>query len=358
MSLYRVTITGADDAVSPWELMSIAVDYPFVEWALLLSTKRAGTPRYPSAAWVRRFQACKAGSKTLPLAAHLCGDEARRFMAGDPQPRLLDFGRVQVNGWESRARHVVVGARRTFELILQARDREHLKSCVFDAAGMQNVSILFDPSGGRGLAPQEAWPSTPAGLHLGFAGGIGPDNVVDVVQHLARPSPFWIDMESSVRDDQDRFDLERVRLVLDRVAPLVAPFPERPARQRCDHKFVNSKSCLKVRVGAVTAHNGARRAAFAAEIACQTHRCLVPARTHTYETAHGRLRVRPGDILEESGEGVTTRVRIAYIGPGGDPLIAEHLSTTHKGRKTRGRDGESDWTLSDRAWQVVKRGGR
>jgi len=33
--------------------------------------------------------------------------------------------------------------------------------------------------------------------------------------------PFWIDMESGVRDAEDRFDLGRVRRVLEQTAPLI-----------------------------------------------------------------------------------------------------------------------------------------
>jgi hypothetical protein len=37
MRLKTVTITGADDAVDPEELLQIQQRYPFVEWGILLS---------------------------------------------------------------------------------------------------------------------------------------------------------------------------------------------------------------------------------------------------------------------------------------------------------------------------------
>ena len=52
----RCTITGADDLVDPDDLVVLSREYPFVEWAILISASRAGTPRYPSSAWLERLQ--------------------------------------------------------------------------------------------------------------------------------------------------------------------------------------------------------------------------------------------------------------------------------------------------------------
>ena len=88
--------------------------------------------------------------------------------------------------------------------------------------GSASASLLFDPSGGRGIEPFR-WPSTPLGVRMGFAGGINPHNVLGVLDDIGlRPDPFWIDMESGVRDTNDRFDLGRVRAVLEAAAPFVS----------------------------------------------------------------------------------------------------------------------------------------
>ena len=59
--------------------------------------------------------------------------------------------------------------------------------------------------------------------HLGFAGGIGPDNVLDVIRDIGPRDPYWIDMESGVRTD-DKLDLAKVRRVLEQIATLtIAP---------------------------------------------------------------------------------------------------------------------------------------
>ena len=37
MTLNRVTITGADDFTEPKDLVELSEEFPFVEWAILLS---------------------------------------------------------------------------------------------------------------------------------------------------------------------------------------------------------------------------------------------------------------------------------------------------------------------------------
>jgi phosphoribosylanthranilate isomerase len=72
------------------------------------------------------------------------------------------------------------------------------------------VDWLFDRSGGL-------WPPHPGGDRLvGYAGGIGPDNVADVLEQIGATGPYWIDMESGVRTD-DRFDLGKCRRVCEAV---------------------------------------------------------------------------------------------------------------------------------------------
>lgn len=213
-----VTITGADDAVDPRELRKLSDAYPFVEWALLWSKKRAGGPRYPSEAGFKN--ACN----TLydkRLAAHLCGSYARLVMERcDLEMVMPPFaGRVQLNGYEpnptalARFEHVQLWKRCAF--ILQARSPDGFFACARDAR-LCGASVLYDPSGGRGQAAP--WPAAPPGVRFGYAGGINAENVVMALNEADDRGASWIDMESGVRDEQDRFDLERVREVLARAA--------------------------------------------------------------------------------------------------------------------------------------------
>lgn len=221
-----VTISGADDGVNPFHLLALSEEFPFVEWGILFSAKRCGTPRYPSMPWLMGLErAAFAGQ--MRLALHLCGQAARQTMEGNDRWAFLvgrdehqepRFKRAQLNGYEHGSLNTDWLAEAGVEWILQARTRQQVGQAAEDAAAMGNASILFDPSGGRGLgvSVDSAWPAAPPGVKLGHAGGIGPDDVEHRYREAVRLGASWIDMESGVRGNTvDFFDLDRVRRVLE-----------------------------------------------------------------------------------------------------------------------------------------------
>jgi N-(5'phosphoribosyl)anthranilate (PRA) isomerase len=230
MPLTGVTITGADDDVDVLELARLSREYPFVEWGILISASQVGNPRYPTALWTREFarEVCAKGSGML-TSYHLCGSYARDALLGTTE--IVDNAaatgaRIQINGAFARLSHrhfydfVPMAARRKCEFILQCPSEEALlrAEVVASDVGTGRVSALFDPSGGSGLFVP-AWPPPPPGLHVGYAGGINPENVESVLDTLGsvNKDQFWIDMESGVRTDgRQRFDLDKVALVLER----------------------------------------------------------------------------------------------------------------------------------------------
>jgi phosphoribosylanthranilate isomerase len=54
------------------------------------------------------------------------------------------------------------------------------------------------------------------GRPVGYAGGIGPDNVVDIIKRINAAGPYWIDMESKIRTD-NWLDLKLCRAVCEAV---------------------------------------------------------------------------------------------------------------------------------------------
>lgn len=78
------------------------------------------------------------------------------------------------------------------------------------------ASYLLDASCGAGIdTPIEI--VTSPGVHIGYAGGIGPDNVEGKLRTLLEhptDDKFWIDMETRVRTE-DWFDLDKVEQVLE-----------------------------------------------------------------------------------------------------------------------------------------------
>ncbi len=203
-----ITFTGVDDDTNPSELVKLSDDYP-VEFGLLFSPKRQGLePRYPKLTTIEWL------AEELPLrwAAHLCGDDARAWIDDDICPHdLVNFQRVQINTARPNVQPSVIGnsaAKRNLRAILQCRG---------EFPRVASVDVLFDASGGRGISPN-AWPLASNTTFCGYAGGLRPENVAAAVYVISqRATRYWIDMESGVRDDRDRFDLAKCRAVCEAV---------------------------------------------------------------------------------------------------------------------------------------------
>ena len=224
MKLQYVSITGPDDKVFVEDLNAIAAEFPFVEWAILLLPGEEGTPRVPSQKWIERFVT---ECETVNKAMHLCGGAFLGFIEDrqDILNLMYGFKRVQLNlefgnvegKYDVAALLKQIARYPEFEFIIQYTDKR--KALLSGLRDIPNHSILFDASAGRGVSP-DAWPAPLEGHFCGYAGGINPDNVAANLDKIAAAGAqdTWIDMESGVRTN-DRFDLEKVRRVLEISAP-------------------------------------------------------------------------------------------------------------------------------------------
>ena len=241
--LRYVTLTGVDESVDFDQLVELDCNYRFVEWGVLYSPDRAGKdPRYPSLDWIEQFVEF-ATVERLNIALHLCGQAAKdliqlgnRRLSGVVEGRdssgmkLLElaqrFGRVQLN---TRAKLSDVEALRSLvELVARCENRtrvilqwhkEHEEVC--DRLwGCEGFEVLVDGSGGRGLLPP-SWPEVNRNFRrIGYAGGLGPDNIAEQLPLIAKAASdrvYCLDMESKLRNSQDQFDLELCRQVLEQV---------------------------------------------------------------------------------------------------------------------------------------------
>lgn len=204
-----ITFTGADDYTPIAGMIELSMLYP-IEWGILFSPKRQGEGRYPSMPFIERL----VGEYSLEFSAHLCGGDSRTVVeTGNSQHDALIksyFLRAQINTTANPDPLEIRKWARSLDItpILQCRSMfpDH------DA-----VEWLFDASGGRGIAPA-AWPKPWPNVLSGYAGGLNPLNVANAVSTIGQMTDnYWIDMETGVRDANDRFDLSLCRQVCEAV---------------------------------------------------------------------------------------------------------------------------------------------
>jgi len=209
-----ITFTGVDDHTDVDAMAELAARYP-IEWGVLFSPKRQGKeehPRYPSLEFLKKLTHLGRG---LRLSAHLCGGDARQVIelgrSQYDEPIREHFDRVQSNTVDYVNPKDLAAWAQGLQVhaILQCRD-------VFP--NNDDVSWLYDASGGRGISPA-IWPASLGGSWLiGYAGGLNPGNVAAAVAQIqTQASNYWIDLETGARDEDDRFSIEKCRAVCEAV---------------------------------------------------------------------------------------------------------------------------------------------
>jgi hypothetical protein len=220
MFLRYCSITGADDAIEPGHLAELSEPFPHAEWAILYSPKLEGTPRYPTREWRRAFIARMGHHNT---AIHLCGDAVRQFAEGELDELVAPFGRMQLNFSAARykgdiAKLAAHAAEVTPVTIVQMHGGNG--DVYKEFARFGHIEVLYDASGGRGAEPA-AW-LPPLEVPTGYAGGLRPDNIAGQLQAIslvAGDTAVWCDMETGVRNAEDRFLVDSARKVLELTAP-------------------------------------------------------------------------------------------------------------------------------------------
>ncbi len=229
--LDRVTVTGADNSISPFNMIALAGKYPYAEWGILLSKNNAGCPRYPGKAWLVTMVSTSALCR-MRLSAHICGRWVRDLCLGGTE--LLDdlghatlshFNRMQLN-FHAVSHSVNLDA---MTARLFTYQRLGISQFILQLDGVNdgllqplrdkglNVVGLYDLSGGAGVLP-EKWKKVTEG-YCGYAGGLSPENVSQELEKIAAIEnyPIWIDAETHLRSDNNaRFDLEKVQAFLEK----------------------------------------------------------------------------------------------------------------------------------------------
>lgn len=225
VNLRYLGFCGADDSCDPELLAAISARHPYVEWGVLFRPDREGQPRYASPEWVQRLAKVRRGCPAMNLAGHLCGSRVPQVLAGDAsfveELYAKGFRRVQVNATAingvdtSKLKECVAGLRASMaavpgvEWIVQRNDetRPLWEGLLEDPPS--NMSLLFDASCGTGVLA-ETFPAPHPTVPCGYAGGMGPGNIADVLPRVAAASggrATWVDMESRLRAQLDGRDV-------------------------------------------------------------------------------------------------------------------------------------------------------
>lgn len=231
MRIKGVTFTGAD-TVDELILADISMQYPFVEWGILLSPERYGTEKYPKLEWIQKLNRYKEPNsasnetfKHVKVAAHLCGAYARQIISAEGIPDEIfysidNFERWQINAnftknppspsylWMDNSKYILQYNKNNSQWIEDALRLEHPK--------FRPANLLYDSSGGRGIAPKEWLPPIPT-VNMGYSGGINPGNIRDVCMALTMmrsDAEVWLDMEAGIRDRYGRFDFSKIGYVI------------------------------------------------------------------------------------------------------------------------------------------------
>lgn len=236
MKINKVTMTGADNSIRPQDLIQLTKEFPFVEWAILLSQSSAGNPRYPTQDWITELKVV-AKEHSLPLAGHICGAWVRNLVVKKDtsvfkeRPEFLEmFPRIQLNFSPYHAAQLFLQELLPYEknqFIFQVGSKGKADKEILLQLGLDmglNLAVLFDRSGGKGELPKE-WPAIMEPFFCGYAGGLGPDSLAEQlvkINEVVGDKTIWIDMESRVRsDDNSQFDLEKVATCLELAKPWV-----------------------------------------------------------------------------------------------------------------------------------------
>ena len=100
------------------------------------------------------------------------------------------------------------------EFILQYDDRTKNATRVLYEMGAK-FSLLYDASGGRGIAPSTWNKPVYDSVPMGYSGGMSPENVVKNLKQISSVVPknredIWIDAEGKLKTD-DKFDIARAQ---------------------------------------------------------------------------------------------------------------------------------------------------
>ena len=214
--MLKVTFAGVDETVGIDKLVGLKEDFPHIELAVLISEKNSGTTlRYPSANYLNHFS-----DAISDYAVHLCGACTEKFNTWGDKFKFYNVckkaKRIQVN------KKCVIEQLKAFKTVSSFYPESTLIQPVtqFTHGLPGNVHLLLDNSGGRGIF-SEFWPAPLPDRICGYAGGISDLNIEEVLHRIKALVPdssnTWIDMESGIRDINNKIDFGKLKEICEAV---------------------------------------------------------------------------------------------------------------------------------------------
>lgn len=224
----RISFAGIDEHTNINDLIKLT-EYGeqhdiTVEFGVLLSGRNGeeGNNRYPSIDYMKEL-----ADKGLNLSLHLCGKHTGELMKHGTLEGVKEllgeelfnsFQRIQVNvvGRKTKAPFLDVEGK---EIIIQMNtNEEYSNNRLENYISGENGKVVFlsDTSGGKGENGNYQCYGT---SWQGYAGGITPENVLDVIEEvnaISQGGEYWLDLESGCRENE-WFSVDKCRTIIDEV---------------------------------------------------------------------------------------------------------------------------------------------
>lgn len=238
LRLRTMEFCGVDDSVPPGLLQVLSAKYSWVEWGVLFRDDVEGTPRFPSKDWVSDLSRVNCDNESIMrLSAHLCGRKCLEVLEGNFQfveeLHKLGFSRIQFNFSKeysvdipmvkytdySQSLRRCMDDNPEIEFVIKLDDMKDKSQPFYDVISDDppaNLSVLL-PIHKSEQIDAYVLPPQPSDIPCGYAGGIGPENISEVLEsvkdqteNITGSKPVWISMEDSLRVAQtDRLYLDQ-----------------------------------------------------------------------------------------------------------------------------------------------------
>lgn len=217
------TMAGVDDSTDPLDLWKLSERYPFVEWGVLYNAGTQGAGRYPSFFWIEKLadELRRSSVTNRPrFALHICGTAITDFLQGTGHVSLIAkyFERIQINLSPAYmpAERIQPMLERNLKTTIITRHSPANAHLGLLLKPYRNHAVLFDKCNADD-ARWNTWPQQRYGVPCGYAGRLGPDNLLCELPYIrdsAGTDDFWICMDNTLRNTDGRFDLDRVAAAL------------------------------------------------------------------------------------------------------------------------------------------------